>query len=668
MSELITVEQFSAIWFYKQKNQKKKSGNQGNKSKIKYKDLVTAFDIETTRIIEIEQSVMYLWAWQFDLYYTVIGRTWEEFLYLCEKIKDSLQKDERLVVYCHNLSYEFQFLRGIYNFKNEEVFAIKSRKILKCSMFDAIELRCSYLLTNMSLSLFTEKMGVDHRKLDGEIFDYSKRRFYFTPISDYELSYQVNDVLGLVESLKKQMLLENDNLYSIPLTSTGYVRRDAKKAMREVSQNFVKMQLPSLGLYEMLREAFRGGDTHANRFYTGHILRNVKSADRSSSYPEVQANSLFPISTFFHSGAITIETLLDLITRRKKAVVFRAAFTKIELLDPDWGAPYLSIDKCRNKKDMITDNGRILSAAYLETTLTDVDFNILLSQYKFEDIVITDSYHARYGKLPPSLVRCIIAYYVNKTELKDVAGQEEFYTKEKNKLNGVYGMSAQDPVKQSIDYDNGEYNEQHESTEQLLADSNAFMPYQWGVWTTARAREELQAGIREVGVHNFVYCDTDSVKYLEDIDWTEYNNKKIEESKKSGAYATDKNGVTHYMGVYEQEKTSCEFATMGAKKYVTRKTADSPLITTIAGVSKKEGGKELEEAGGISAFKSGFIFTKAGGNELIYNDNPEQKHIEIDGFRIDITANIVIKESTYKLGLAADYERLLDGIKFDKIN
>lgn len=43
--------------------------------------------------------------------------------------------------------------------------------------------------------------------------------------------------------------------------------------------------MPTLHVFELLREAFRGGDTHANRFYVGKILENVGSYDRESSYP-----------------------------------------------------------------------------------------------------------------------------------------------------------------------------------------------------------------------------------------------------------------------------------------------------------------------------------------------------------------------------------------------
>jgi hypothetical protein len=139
--------------------QKRSAGNPGTRSKIKYKDIITAFDIETTRLTvgidedgkPIQHSVMYVWQWQFGNDVTIIGRTWEQFLLLCQHINSALNENEYLCVFVHNLSYEFQFLRGIYQFQPEEVFALDSRKVLKCKMFNHIEMRCSYLHSNMSL-------------------------------------------------------------------------------------------------------------------------------------------------------------------------------------------------------------------------------------------------------------------------------------------------------------------------------------------------------------------------------------------------------------------------------------------------------------------------------------------------------------------------------------
>ena len=256
----ITPDQYIPGTIANIETQKRGKGNPRTRKKVYYKDVICAFDIETTRLADVEQSIMYIWMLHIHNHVTIIGRTWDELKNLFLQIREELQ-DNTLCIFVHNLSYEFQFLRAIYDFLPEEVFAVDSRKVLRCSMFDnKIEFRCSYLHTNMSLAEYTNKMDVEHKKLDGEEFDYTKERYPWTPLSEREVAYCVHDVVGLCEALEKEMEIDGDNLYTLPLTSTGYVRRDAKKAMRQIHPAFVKNQLPDIQTYEMLREAFRGGD------------------------------------------------------------------------------------------------------------------------------------------------------------------------------------------------------------------------------------------------------------------------------------------------------------------------------------------------------------------------------------------------------------------------
>lgn len=656
----ITPDRYIAGTVAQIPSQKRSKGNPKTKTKVVYKDCICTFDIETSRLPDIEQSIMYVWMFHIHHHCTIVGRTWEELQKLLQRIKQELA-EEKLCVFIHNLSYEFQFLQAIHDFQNDEVFAVDRRKVLKANMEEyGIEMRCSYLHSNMSLSEYTNKMQVEHRKLDGEEFDYTAIRYPWTELTEKQVQYCLHDVIGLAEAIEKEMELDGDNLYTFPLTSTGYVRRDAKRAMRKAPQNLVKNMLPNLLIYTMAREAFRGGDTHANRYYAGRLLKNVRSADRSSSYPDVVCNCEFPVSEFHIAEDVTFDRLIDMIAVKKKAVLMRISITNIRLTDEYFGAPYLSRDKCRRIERGAYDNGRILSADYLETTITDVDLRIILDQYSFDDMCAFDVAYSRYGKLPRSLIDETIAYYKAKTELKGVDGQEIYYMKSKNKLNSIYGMMAQDPVKQTAIFTNGDWQMTDTAVQELLDISNgkAWLPYMWGVWVTAHARAALQAGIKLAG-DNFVYCDTDSVKYIGEIDWSEYNNQRIKDSTKSGAYATDPSGITHYMGVYEDDGFYPEFKTLGAKKYAFTKSPGGKTFVTIAGVTKRKGGAELDKHGGLKAFEPCFVFVEAGGTESIYNDHPEIDHIEVDGNILKIHPNIVIKDSTYTLGITAEYENLL---------
>lgn len=184
----------------------------------------------------------------------------------------------------------------------------------------------------------------------------------------------------------------------------------------------------------------------------------------------------------------------------------------------------------------------------------------------------------------------------------------------------------------------------------------AFMSYSVGVWVTAWARWELQQLIDIADATHFVYADTDSVKYIGEIDYSEYNNEVMKRSKANGAFAKDKSGKIHYMGIYEREHSYDKFITLGAKKYAYE--IDGQTFVTCAGVNKKKGGIELEKAGGVQAFREGFTFTDAGGTESVYNDTIDEI-IDYDGRQIHITPNVVIRPSTYTLGLTGEYIDIL---------
>lgn len=664
---IIDVKDFDESFMAEIPNLKRKRGNPGTRKLKIYKDLVCAFDIETTAIDELQQSIMYVWQFQIDELYTVIGRTWDDFLTFLDKLKSTLKENEWLVIYDQNLSYEFSFLKGIYPFSSSEVFATDNRKILKCSMMDHFEFRCSLFLTNMTLRQFLQQMKVEHQKLE---LDYDEKRWPWTPLDQTTLDYSANDVIGLVEAIKAKMAHDGDDLYKIPLTSTGYVRNDSKRAYRHVVPGYVKKQLPDIHVYHMLEEAFRGGNTHANRLVAGDILHNVDSMDRSSSYPEVLINYKYPCDRWQQELDMSIDRVIQLITVRGKAVLMRIEFQNLRLRDPNWGCPYLSRDKCRDILDGVYDNGRILSCQRCSTTITDIDLKIILEEYDFDNAVPYDVYSNRYGYLPQSFRELVIHYYTQKTLLKGVKDPavEYMYAKNKALLNSLYGMCAQNLCKRNLIYNGLTFEpDMSMSDEELLekANKHAKMQYATGVWCTAYARMELEKGIRlahEQGT--FVYTDTDSVKYYGKVDFSKYNVEKIRLSKSNHAYATDPSGKVHYMGVYEVDGNYDQFVTLGAKKYAYLE--DGHLHVTVSGVSKALGGPELEEAGGLKAFREGFIFRKAGGMEAIYNDDPPVKETVIEGHKVKITANCYLKPSTYTLGLAAEYRDLLLNCKLIK--
>ena len=129
------------------------------------------------------------------------------------------------------------------------------------------------------------------------------------------------------------------------------------------------------------------------------------------------------------------------------------------------------------------------------------------------------------------------------------------------------------------------------------------------------------------------------------------------------------------MGVYEQEQTYSRFKTLGAKKYV-YEYADGVVHCTIAGVNKKLGGNELMNVSRetnidpLKLFTDGFVFREAGGNEVIYNDFPEEDEIElyVNGEREIITRNESLIDSEYTVGITDEYAALLAQCELERLS
>ena len=299
-----------------------------------------------------------------------------------------------------------------------------------------------------------------------------------------------------------------------------------------------------------------------------------------------------------------------------------------------------------------------------------------MNQYTFTDVEITCLYSARYGTLPEAYRNVVKKYYSLKTELKGIREQEEEYHKSKERLNAIYGMSVMKPTKELLLYDPVlmMFYEDNKGIEELLKKytEKPYQAYQWGCWTTCLARMELQKMIDIVGEEAVLYCDTDSVKYSLDIYKGEKTDEEIEEMERTirrgirkynadchrqavntGGTAYDSNGIEHCLGIFEDDGAYSRFVTLGAKKYAYED--DTGLHVTCSGVNKRLAPKEL---GKLENFKEGFIFHLAGGTESVYNDTYTGM-IQRYGADIELTTNVLIRDSTYEIGIAGDYKWLL---------
>lgn len=564
-----------------------------------------------------------------------------------------------MCIICH--INEFQYLKGLFNIGPKDVFASDLRRIIRFTALGNIEFRCSMMLSNMGLYQFTSTMKVEHVKR--EKIDYHAEYYPWTELPDEVLQYSIYDVVGLVEAVKVKMSLDGDTLYTIPLTSTGYPRRDMRKAMTYYPHQKLQEMLPNLYVYDLLVEGFRGGDVHCNRYYAGRIITGVLSADRSSSYPDVMCNCMFPMGPWIELTP-TRETLKHEMNSGENALIMRIGMKNVKLRNAWNGNPYIPRDKCRKCHVGKYDNGRVLEAEYVEIVVTDIDFYIISKDYVWSDLYVMEIFASKYDFLPECFVKVITNYYEQKTKLKNDESRDLEYNKVKALLNSLYGMLSMKVLKEAIVYRDGALHYDHsEDRETLLqkAYKKAYSSYAWGVWVTAWARFRLWEGIQNVGVENFIYCDTDSVKYVDDpaITWSAYNTERMANSIYSGASAADAKGKIHYMGVYEPDGRYKRFCSLGSKRYAYEDEAGK-LHITVSGVAKEAGAKELQK---LENFKPGMVFRDSGKTASRYVDKPVNDRLTfyIDGEakEIEITPYILIEDTTYEMSLTDEYMDLI---------
>lgn len=300
-----------------------------NKS-IEWYNIPAAFDIEVTSFYqngevkpENKRAIMY--HWQFGIGELVTyGREWHEFITFINVLTKVLRLgvDRRLVVYVHNLPYEFQFIRKLFDW--EKVFLLEDRKPVYART-GGVVFRCSLKLSGGKSLANVGRDLVSHsvRKMTGDL-DYEVLRTPLTPLTDEEKLYCENDIRVLLAYIAEKIEQDGD-ITRIPLTNTGYVRNYCRKECYSRYKRYRQI-MDELVLepdeFSQLKRAFMGGHTHANSHYVRKRLTNVASYDFTSSYPAVMVLEKFPMSRAHQiEGSLSDEDFARLL--RTKACMFR---------------------------------------------------------------------------------------------------------------------------------------------------------------------------------------------------------------------------------------------------------------------------------------------------------------------------------------------------------
>lgn len=582
--------------------------------KIEYANLPCSFDIETTSFYQSNQldskaSLMYEWTCNLDGY-TIIGRFWSDLLILMNKISRyyDLSEDKVLIIYVHNLSFEFQFIRKRFDWIN--VFALEKRKVVKAKTLDGIEFRCSYVLSGYSLANLAKQLTkYKCEKLVGDL-DYSLIRHPYTNLTEKEINYCINDCMIIVCYI--QELIERlGDITKIPLTKTGFVRRYCRESClydkEKGNEKFHKYRrlMNSLKLdketYIQLKQAFAGGFTHASPFFARDVVEDVDSFDETSAYPAVIVSEEFPMSS-----PELIEIKSDEDFKKNLSLyccLFDVEFDNIEPLI--YYENYISKSKCLVLKNYEENNGRIVSAEKLKISITEQDYFIIRKMYTWENMTISNFRRFRKNYLPRDFVLSVLKLYKDKTELKDIPEKIVEYQVSKENVNACYGMIVTDICRDEIVYN---ANEDWCSTAPNIKDAidsynksiKRFMYYPWGIWITAYARKNLFSAILEFE-DDYVYSDTDSVKGINAHNhmeyFEEYNNQMIEKLKRACIIQKipfemtcpkNRYGKEKQLGVWEHETKDhiyTRFKTLGAKRYMVEQ--DGKINITVSGLNKR---------------------------------------------------------------------------------
>lgn len=602
-------------------------------------DAPFAFDIETTSTYDGDRKLAFMYIWQLGINgHVVYGRTWDEFGATIMMLRRAmcLNDRKRIYIYVHNLSFEFQFIRMLPYFRMQwgHVLARSPRDPIEAELDGnyGITFRCSYALSNSTLEYVANHLTkYKARKRTGDL-DYRLVRHEDTPLTDDELGYCISDVIVLMNYIQER-IEECRGIVNIPRTQTGFVREFTRSVcFKDGNKDAYLTEIADLTLspesYLCVKRGFMGGFCHANAWHVGRVVRDVLGADIRSSYPS-QMIKYMPMSAAYHIPHELSMAEFDEY-RDKYCCLFDIEF---KILRPRVSFEHpISMSKCWDVVGAVTDNGRVVSARSLKTTITELDYDTYLKYYEWDSISLGEFFVFRRGFLPSQIIEAMKKLYTRKQNLKGVPGEEQSYMRSKEMLNSIYGMMVTDIARPSFVYDadewSVEFNDLDKSIEHENESKKRVLYYPWGVWITAHARHVLLDHIFKIG-DDYIYSDTDSIKFVNGDKhihvFDEYNEYMRQ------LWGDDMDGI----GTFEFDSDYTRFKTLGAKRYL-YETKDGDVVLTVAGVGKKLGSEYFANmADPFEAFEFDMIIPAEHTGKLTHTYIDEAR----EGYVVDYLGN-----------------------------
>lgn len=625
-------------------------------------------------------SLVYIWQFgienkgKFETYY---GRDLRDFKKLCDYINENVPY--KCYVYIHNSSYEMQHLQNIFNLEKDcECFFTDKRQPLYFR-YGKIEFRCSYRLTNLSLSAW----GQQTEETQKTTLDYGVIRTPKTYLDLPTLEYCEKDIIVMYEGLKKYRE-QYTYIGNIPYTQTGKPRREIKQLYHN-NKNYhsrITKELPTTyNDYLIQKRCYGGGLTIANALNVkdkkGKIKkhRNVFNRDIASAYPRQMVLNKFPSGRFRKTtkkfSQLNFEKFCYLMCIKIKECKARS----IKHILPRAKIPI--------RKGCTFDNGKLVEikkGGHAILYCTEIDYLNYKNFYDFneKEIELIECYEAPKAYLDKDFVEYILSLYANKTTLKNVKDKKDFYNRLKEILNACYGMACSSLVWNPIELVNGEWKkkeyEEDEVTELLQELQEKpyknIISFSTGLYVTAYQRKTICDMLLKIDDKDFLYTDTDSIKFLHGKKYYrifEDENRRIE---KEIEYVSnlrnidinlfmpkDKDGNIHTIGLWEREENYEYACFAGAKRYCYIAHGEFNLV--ISGVPKCASKHTT-----IDDFQDGFIFDdricEGKKNIVTYLDGNNLKGTVLnkgkyDEYVVNETYGINMYPTGYRMKLEKDY-------------
>lgn len=482
--------------------------------------------------------------------------------------------------FAHHLKYDLSFIESYLFIHHRGQFTIEKRVMMPFTkqifmveiIFNGVKIkfRDTACLFNAPLKNVLESY-TDFEKTETPLFDYLED----VEITDYVIKYSKIDSLGLAIALRKRLNYGEGAI----TTASGALKEFRKLIVNKYSDGYYNRNFPPIP-YDIecdMRKAYRGGFTYLNEYFSERKIKNVYKIDVNSMYPAQMKNKLLPIgeAKIVEDGEVKTDSIYELGIQKFIIDNCEVKYSHIPFL-----CNTNTLIGVNNYRDIITEYEDPEKRTFY---LTLQEFELFKESYNYTGLKLLGGYLFR-GK------KGLFDEYINKFWAMKMDDDPTIKALGKLFLNSLYGKFAEtyEKINYEVDYENKIiYKEGLKEIKEV-----GYLPA--GIFITAYSREFLLTTINKIGVDNFVYCDTDSIHYINIKDITkiiETDDEELGKWKSEGKYKEAYYiRAKRYAGVYDEnsgkDSGKLELKCAGIKK--------SALYEQVKSLDEFRSGKKIK--------------------------------------------------------------------------